>query len=108
MTTATGQQQHPIRIYLVIWGWLFVLSAASYFVDYIGIESYPRWFLILAFMLAKAGLIIAVFMHMMWERPTLRFAILAPPFVLLVLVGLMVLEAEYTLLTRYVFFAAGS
>lgn len=107
MAGAQGQQ-HPIRIYLVIWGWLFILSAASYMVDYAGIEGYPRWFLILAFMLAKAGLIIAVFMHMLWERATLRYAILAPPFVLLVLVGLMVLEAEYTLLTRYLFFAEGS
>ena len=29
--TAEGQQ-HPIKLYLVVWGWLFVLSAFSYLV----------------------------------------------------------------------------
>ena len=27
-------QQHPIKLYLVVWGWLFVLSTCSYLVDY--------------------------------------------------------------------------
>ncbi len=106
MAQAKGQQ-HPISIYLAIWGLLFVLSAFSYMVDYFGFESYTRWFLILLFMILKAGLIISVFMHMRWERLALRCAILFPPVAVLVLVGLMVLEAEYTLLTRLVFFAKG-
>ncbi len=106
MAHAKGQQ-HPISIYLAIWGLLFVLSAFSYMVDYFGFESYLRWFLILLFMILKAGLIVSVFMHMRWERLALRCAILFPPVAVLVLVGLMVLEAEYTLLTRLVFFAKG-
>src|SRR3546814_10854103 len=54
-------QQHPIGIYLQIWGWLFVLSAGSYLVDYFNVEGYLRWSLILIFMLLKAGLIVSVF-----------------------------------------------
>ncbi len=100
-------QQHPISVYLAIWGLLFVLSLFSYLVDFFGFESYLRWFLILLFMILKAGLIVSVFMHMRWERLALRCAILFPPVAVLVLVGLMVLEAEYTLLTRLVFFARG-
>ena len=61
-------QQHPIKLYLVIWGWLFVLSTCSYLVDYFGIHGYLRWSLILLFMIVKAGLIVAIFMHMAWER----------------------------------------
>ena len=61
-------QQHPIKLYLWVWGWLFVLSTCSYLVDYFGIHGYLRWSLILLFMIAKAGLIVAVFMHMAWER----------------------------------------
>ncbi len=106
MAQAQGQQ-HPISIYLAIWGLLFVLSLFSYLVDFFGFESYLRWFLILLFMILKAGLIVSVFMHMRWERLALRCAILFPPVAVLVLVGLMVLEAEYTLLTRLVFFARG-
>ncbi len=107
MKSAQGQkhgQQHPIKVYFLIWGLLFVLSAFSYLVDYFHVQSYLRWSLILALMLAKAGLIVAVFMHMRWERLSLVCAILVPPLCLLVLVALMTAEGEYTFLTRGVFF----
>ncbi len=99
-----GQQQHPISTYFKVWGLLFVLSAFSYLVDYIQLQGFLRWTLILIFMALKAGLIIAVFMHMMWERIALIYAILLPPLCLLVLIALMALEADYTLLLRLVFF----
>src|ERR1700754_1239652 len=101
-------QQHPIKLYLVVWGWLFVLSACSYLVDYFGAHGYLRWSLILLFMILKAGLIVAVFMHMAWERLALSYAILLPPLLLLVFVGIMVFESDYTLLSRIVFFKTGS
>ena len=100
-------QQHPIALYLKIWAWLFVLSAASYAVDYFHVESYLRWFLILLFMMLKAGLIVSVFMHMMWERLALMYAILVPPVLVLVFVFLMTSEADYTFLTRGTFFGLG-
>ncbi len=100
-------QQHPIKLYLVVWGGLFVLSACSYFVDYFGLHGYLRWFLILLFMVLKAGLIVAVFMHMAWERLALAYAILLPPALLLVFVAIMVFESDYTLLTRIMFFKMG-
>jgi cytochrome c oxidase subunit IV len=103
MTTATGQQ-HPIGLYLKIWGLLFVLSTMSYLVDYFHFQGYLRWALIITFMLLKAGLIVGVFMHMAWERLSLVYAILLPPLCLLVLVGLMAAEAGHTFLTRLLFF----
>ena len=102
-THAEGQQ-HPLKVYLVVWGWLFVLSAGSYMVDYVGIEGYLRWSLILIFMLLKAGLIVAVFMHMAWERLALAYAIIVPPMALLVFVAIMAFESEYTFFTRIAFF----
>ena len=103
MNPVTGQQ-HPIGLYLKIWGLLFVLSTLSYLVDYFHFQGYARWGLIILFMLLKAGLIVAVFMHMAWERLALVYAILLPPLCLLVLVGLMFAEAGHTLLTRLLFF----
>lgn len=103
MTDATAHadtQHHPVKLYLAIWGWLFVLSACSYFVDYAGLQGMLRWSLIILFMLLKAGLIVAFFMHMAWERLTLIYAILLPPLLILVFVGIMVFESNYTLLTR--------
>ena len=99
-------QQHPIAIYFWVWGLLFVLSAASYMVDYLQFQGYLRWSLIIIFMMLKAGLIVAVFMHMMWERMALIYAILVPPLVIIVLVGLMAGEADYTFLTRMEFFTS--
>jgi cytochrome c oxidase subunit IV len=105
MSSATGHgQQHPIKLYLLVWGLLFVLSAMSYMVDYLHFQGLLRWSLIIVFMLLKAGLIVAVFMHMAWERLALIYAILVPPGALLVLVGLMWAEADYTFLTRLLFF----
>jgi cytochrome c oxidase subunit IV len=98
-------QQHPLGIYFKIWGLLFVLSAASYMVDYFHVQGLLRWFLIVAFMLLKAGLIVAVFMHMLWERLALLYAIIVPPLLLLGLLGIGALEADYTFLTRGTFFA---
>ncbi|WGD49290.1 cytochrome C oxidase subunit IV family protein [Bradyrhizobium sp. CB1650] len=101
-------QQHPIKLYLVVWGWLFVLSTGSYLVDYFGLHGYLRWSLIMLFMVLKAGLIVAVFMHMAWERLALAYAILVPPIAVLVFVAIMVLESEYTHLLRLLFFATPS
>lgn len=100
----TTGQQHPIGLYLKIWGLLFVLSAMSYMVDYLHLQGYLRWGLILTFMMLKAGLIVAVFMHLAWERLALIYAILLPPLALMVLVFLMASEADYTFLTRMLFF----
>ncbi|MDH3977309.1 MAG: cytochrome C oxidase subunit IV family protein [Gammaproteobacteria bacterium] len=103
MATAETQQ-HPIGLYLKIWTLLFVLSGFSYAVDYFQLEGYLRWILIIVFMWLKAGLIVAIFMHMAWERRALIYAILLPPLFLLVLVGMMAIEGGYTELTRTLFF----
>ena len=103
MAHAEGQQ-HPIGLYLKVWGLLFVLSTFSYLVDYFSFQGYLRWSLILLFMVLKAGFIVAIFMHMAWERMALMFAILTPPLCLGVLIALMSLEAEYTFISRVAFF----
>ena len=106
MSEAKEGQQHPLAIYLWIWLLLFVLSTFSYLVDYFHLHGMLRWSLIILFMLLKAGFIVAIFMHMAWERLALIWAILGPPVVLLVLIGLMAVEGDYTELTRLNFFSA--
>ena len=93
-------QQHPLSVYFWIWGLLFVLSFFSYMVDYMNFQGNLRWGLILLFMFLKAGFILAIFMHMKWEKPALKLAILGPPVAILVLIWLMALEGEYIEETR--------
>ena len=97
-------QAPDLGIYFKIWGLLFVLSTFSYLVDVFDFQGYLRWSLIVIFMLLKAGLIVAVFMHMVWERLAIVYAILVPTLALIVLMSLMAIEADYTEFTRFLFF----
>ena len=92
-------QQHPLKIYWIMWGALFVLSAMSYATDFMQ-DGALRTFLILMFMMLKAGGIVWIFMHMGWERLALKLAILGPPVAIIVLIWLMALEGVYTEDTR--------
>ena len=98
---------HKIGIYLWIWGLLFVLSFFSYMVDWYNFQGLLRWSLILFFMFLKAGLIMAFFMHLFWERYALVNVLLWPMTAIACFVGLMVAEGKYTVFSRLFYFFAG-
>jgi cytochrome c oxidase subunit IV len=98
-------QQHPIGTYVKVWILLFVLSFFSYLVDFFHLQGMLRWSLILLLMALKAGFIVAVFMHMKWERLALIYAIVLPPLAILVLVGMMSAESHYVNTNRVEHFA---
>ena len=100
----TASQQHPIGLYPKIWLLLFVFSAFSYAVDYYQVQGALRWTLILIFMFLKAGLIISIFMHVQWERLSLKYVLFLPLTAIAVLIILMAIEGDYTYLTRLIFF----
>ena len=100
----TGSAQHPIGIYLKVWLLLFVLSTLSYLVDWYQFQGLLRWSLILLFMFLKAGFIIAIFMHLSWERLNLKYVLGLPIIAIFVLIALMYIEGDYTELTRFTFF----
>ena len=112
MTDITNQEKqsttHKLGIYLWILGLLFVLSFFSYMVDYLDFQGLLRWFLILLFMFLKAGLIMAFFMHLFWERYALVNVLLWPMTAIACFVGLMVAESKYTFFTRLFYFVLGS
>ena len=96
-------QQHPLKIYWIMWVALFILSGISYWTDFWD-DGPLRVAAILTLMMAKAGGIVWIFMHMGWERLALKLAILAPPVFIMVLIWLMAIEGDYTWLTRIEFF----
>lgn len=91
---AAEGQQHPLRIYYMMWIALFILSGFSYATDFMD-RGLVRHFLIILFMMLKAGGIVWIFMHMGWERRALKVAILGPPVAILVLIWLMSYEGLY-------------
>jgi len=96
---AAEGQQHPLKIYYIMWISLFVLSGFSYATDFMN-DGALRTFLILLFMFMKAGGIVLIFMHMGWERRALKVAILGPPVAIMVLIWLMSYEGFYIEDTR--------
>ena len=99
---------HKLGIYLWIWGLLFVFSFFSYMVDYMEFQGMLRWSLIVFFMLAKAGFIMSIFMHLYWERWAIVNVLLWPMTAIMVFVGIMTAESQYTFFTRALFFVMGS
>ena len=86
---------HKIGIYLWIWGLLFVFSFFSYMVDYLNFQGLLRWTLIVFFMLAKAGFIMAIFMHLYWERWAIVNVLLWP----MTLIGVFIAIMTFVLIT---------
>lgn len=81
-----------------------MVSAFSYGTDFLP-DGLMRWGLILFFMFVKAGYIVAIFMHLKWERWALIYTLLLPPLALLVLMGLMAWESwDHTWESRVVYF----
>ena len=91
-----SDQVHPFSVYLKVWALLFVLSTFSYLVDFFHLQGYLRWTLVMIFMILKAGFIMAIFMHLQWERAAVKVILLGPPIVLLFLIGFMAIEGNYT------------
>ena len=98
---------HKIGIYLWMWRRLFVLSFCSYMVDWFQFQGLLRWTLIVTFMLLKAGLIMAFFMHLFWERYAIVNVLLWPMTVIACFISLMAAEGKYTVFTRLFYFFVG-
>ena len=96
-----------IGIYFWIGGFLFVLIFFSYMVDWFAFQGLLRWSLILIFMFLKAGLIMAFFMHLFWERYALVNVLLWPMTAIACFIILMAAEGKYTVFTRLLYFITG-
>jgi caa(3)-type oxidase subunit IV len=97
---AEGAVHVPIRTYLVVWGWLFVLSALAYLVDIAHLTGWLKTVLLSILALMKAGLIMAFFMHLRFERLSLVYAIVAPLILLIAMVAGLVPDGVAVWLRR--------
>jgi cytochrome c oxidase subunit IV len=59
------------RLTLIVWGWLLVLTGVEVFLAYEQLALRLMLVLLMGLFLVKAGLIIAYFMHLRFERKAL-------------------------------------
>ena len=102
-------QQRPTRLeYTFGYGAFYLfLSFFPTWLTGTNFKVFLRWSLILFFMFLKAGLIMAFFMHLFWERYALVNVLLWPMTAIACFVGLMVAEGKYTVFTRLIYFVLG-
>ena len=99
---------HKIGIYLWIWTLLFVLVSFSYMVDYMELSRTIKMVFNCIFYVSKAGFIMAIFMHLYWERWAIVNVLLWPMTAIGVFIAIMVSRILLYFFSRMFYFVVGS
>ena len=79
---ATMTDEHAgatLRLFLTVWVYLLMITAVEVVLSYLQIFSTGMMLVILVFLsLGKAGMIVAYFMHLKFERPALIWSLIPP------------------------------
>ena len=86
-----------VRVFLVVWFWLLALTSVEVFLGYKAFEVKLMISLLMGLSVIKASLIIAYFMHLRYEKPSLA-AVLMPALVMVILLMFMVFPDSLRLL----------
>jgi len=71
------------RVFLIVWFWLLALTGVEVFLGYKQLELKLMLVLLMGLSIIKAALIIAYFMHLRYEKPSMA-AILMPALVIVI------------------------
>jgi cytochrome c oxidase subunit IV len=75
---ATTNRPHiePRRIFLIVWGWLLVLTGVETVLAYQHLELKVMLAVLMTLSIVKASLIISYFMHLRYERRSLALTLM--------------------------------
>ena len=92
----TEQHAHiiPYRTFIVVWLALLVLTAATVAVAQVNLGALNVW-VALGIATVKAGLVVAVFMHMKYEAPLFKLALVSALAILAIFIGMTFLDVLY-------------
>jgi cytochrome c oxidase subunit 4 len=76
MTTETTLETHSNRLYLMVWTGLLVLTIVEVILAYLQFPVLAMLTLLMGLSLLKAGLIMAYFMHLRFERLSLTLTLI--------------------------------
>ena len=96
-----SEHEHPegtVKVFLVVWFWLLALTAVEVFLGYKAFEVNIMICLLMGLSVIKASLIIAYFMHLRYEKPSMA-ATLIPALVMVILLMFMIFPDSFRLLS---------
>lgn len=76
MTTSTEHTEHGVGLYLGIWIGLLALTVVEIVLAYRNLSVAAMLFVLLGLSFIKAGLIVAYFMHLKFEKRSLTLALI--------------------------------
>lgn len=92
----TEQHAHivPYRTFIIVWVALLVLTGMTVAVAQFNLGTLNVW-VALGIATLKAGLVVAVFMHMKDEAPLFKLALLSTLAILAIFIGMTFLDVLY-------------
>ena len=78
------------RVFLIVWFWLLAFTGVEVFLGYKQLELKLMLVLLMGLSIVKAALIIAYFMHLRYERPSMAAALMPALVIVIVLMNMFI------------------
>jgi cytochrome c oxidase subunit 4 len=90
MTSSTehAHTEGTTRVFLTVWFWLLALTGVEVFLGYEHLELKLMLILLMGLSVIKAALIIAYFMHLRYERPSMAATLMPALVIVIVLMNI--------------------
>ncbi len=90
MTSSTehGHAEGSTRVFMIVWFWLLALTGVEVFLGYEQLELKLMLVLLMGLSIIKAALIIAYFMHLRYERPSMAATLMPALVIVIVLMNI--------------------
>ena len=88
VSTAHAHAEGSTRLFLIVWFWLLAMTAVEVFLGYEQLELKLMLVLLMGLSVVKASLIIAYFMHLRYERPSMAATLMPALVIVIVLMNI--------------------
>ena len=86
--TEHSHAEGSTRVFLIVWFWLLAFTGVEVFLGYEQLELKLMLTLLMGLSVIKAALIIAYFMHLRYERPSMAIALMPALVMVIVLMNI--------------------
>ena len=86
--TEHAHAEGTTRVFMIVWFWLLAMTAVEVFLGYEQLELKLMLVLLMGLSVIKAALIIAYFMHLRYERPSMAATLMPALVIVIVLMNI--------------------